>query len=192
MKIDAGDESPVQNIIDQAAEVVPKYLKGLITVCAILVVLNSVGFMLIGIEYAILLGIIAALFNLIPYLGTILGYGIVFLFVLGTQSSSLALAVAIQFFIIQFTENNILTPNITGSYMRINPFVTIFSLIAASTIWGVPGMLIIIPYLGLFKIVCENVDKLDPLNYLLGTAGTEKYNIDMKSIKKTFGWGEDD
>lgn len=191
MKINSGNESPAQKIIDQASKVVPKYLKGLVIVCAILVVLNSVGFMLIGIEYAILLGIIAALFNLIPYLGTVLGYGVVFLFVLGTQSSSLALAVAIQFIIVQFIENNILTPNITGSYMQINPFVTIFSLIAASTIWGVPGMLMIIPYLGLFKIICENVEKLEPLNFLLGTAGTEKYNIDLESIKKTFGWDKD-
>ncbi|MEX0609253.1 MAG: AI-2E family transporter [Balneolaceae bacterium] len=192
MKIDSGNDRAAEKIIDQASKVVPKYLKGLIIVCTILVVLNSVGFMIIGLEYAILLGIIAALFNLIPYLGTILGYGVVILFVFGTQSSSLALAVAIQFFIIQFIENNILTPNITGSYMQINPFVTIFSLIAASTLWGVPGMLIVMPYLGLFKIVCENVEKLKPLNYLLGTAGTEKYNIDISTIKKKFGWSDDE
>lgn len=192
MKINSGNNHAAENIMDQAAKVVPKYLKGLITVCAILVVMNSVGFMLIGIEYAILLGVIAALFNLIPYLGTILGYGVVFLFVFSTQSSSLALAVAIQFFIVQFIENNILTPNITGSYMQINPFVTIFSLIAASTIWGIPGMLIVIPYLGLFKIVSENLEQLKPLNYLLGTAGTEKYNIDIHSLKKFFGWNNNE
>lgn len=188
MKINSNNNSAVHDIIEQASEVVPKYLKGLVIVCGILVVVNSLGFMFIGVEFAILLGIIAALFNLIPYIGTILGYGVVFLFVLGTQSSTVAFYVAIQFFIIQFLENNILTPNITGSYVQINPFVTIFSLIAASTLWGLPGMLIIIPYLGLFKIVCENKDDLKPLNYLLGTAGTEKYNINLKSVKKKFGW----
>lgn len=102
MNISAENRKAADKIINQAARVVPKYLKGLIIVCGILAVVNSLGFMLIGVEFAILLGVIAALFNLIPYLGTILGYGIVILFVYGTQSSTVALYVLIQFFIIQF------------------------------------------------------------------------------------------
>lgn len=188
MLIDNEQEGAVQNIIDQASEVVPRYLKGLLIVCFILVGLNSLGFYLIGIEHALLFGIIAALFNLIPYLGTILGYGVVLLFVLGTQSPSLAFAVIIQFIIVQFIENNILTPNITGSYVEINPLVIIFSLIAAGMVWGLAGMLIIIPYLGLFKIVCENVDSLKPIGFLLGTRGTERHSITIKSLQRRFGW----
>jgi predicted PurR-regulated permease PerM len=185
-------EAVTQNIINQAALVVPKYLKGLVIVCLILVVLNTLGFMLIGVEYALLFGLIAALFNLIPYLGTVLGYGVVAIIVLGTQSPSLAAAVLVQFFIVQFIENNILTPNITGSYVQINPLVIIFSLIAASMIWGIPGMLIIIPYLGLFKIVCENVEDLKPLGFLLGTRGTESHSFTIKSLQRRFGWLEDE
>ncbi|MDZ7805756.1 MAG: AI-2E family transporter [Gracilimonas sp.] len=185
-------EEGLQNIIDQASEVVPKYLKGLLIVCFLLMGLNSLGFYLIGLEYALLFGIIAALFNLIPYLGTILGYGVVLLFVFGTQNPSLALAVIIQFTIVQFLENNILTPNITGSYVEINPLVIIFSLIAAGMIWGLPGMLIIIPYLGLFKIVCENVKSLKPIGFLLGTKGTERHSLTIRSLQKRFGWIKDD
>ncbi|MFD2532710.1 AI-2E family transporter [Gracilimonas halophila] len=192
MLIVSDQEEVVQNIIDQASEVVPRYLKGLLIVCFILVGLNSFGFYLIGIEYALLFGIIAALFNLIPYLGTVLGYGVVLLFVLGTQSPSLAFAVIIQFVIVQFIENNILTPNITGSYVEINPLVIIFSLIAAGMVWGLPGMLIIIPYLGLFKIVCENVDSLKPIGFLLGTKGTERHSITIKSLQRRFGWLEEE
>jgi len=188
MLISDEHEDVFQNIIDQASEVVPKYLKGLLIVCFLLMGLNSLGFYLIGLEYALLFGIIAALFNLIPYLGTILGYGVVLLFVLGTQTPSLAVAVIIQFAIVQFLENNILTPNITGSYVEINPLVIIFSLIAAGMIWGLPGMLIIIPYLGLFKIVCENVDSLKPIGFLLGTKGTERHSITVRSIQERFGW----
>ncbi|MBD3615228.1 MAG: AI-2E family transporter [Gracilimonas sp.] len=192
MLIKDDQEQVVQKIIDQASEVVPKYLKGLVIVCFILVGLNSLGFYLIGIEYALLFGIIAAIFNLIPYLGTILGYGVVLLFVLGTQSPSLAFAVIIQFVIVQFLENNILTPNITGSYVEINPLVIIFSLIGAGLIWGLPGMLIIIPYLGLFKIVCENVEDLKPIGFLLGNRGTERHSITIKSLQRRFGWLEED
>jgi predicted PurR-regulated permease PerM len=188
MHIQNDQEGAAQQIIDQASKVVPKYLKGLVIVCFILMGLNSLGFYLIGLEYALLFGIVAALFNLIPYLGTVLGYGVVLLFALGTGTPALALPILIQFFIIQFLENNILTPNITGSYVQINPLVIIFSLIAASMIWGLPGMLIIIPYLGLFKIVCENVGELKSIGFLLGNKGTERHSITIKSIQRRFGW----
>ncbi|TYP95529.1 putative PurR-regulated permease PerM [Fodinibius salinus] len=175
-----------QNIIDQAAEVVPSYLKGLFLVCLILIGLNSLGFYIIGVKYALLLGLIAAIFNLIPYLGTIIGYGIALLFVLATQSLSVALLVIVQFFIVQFIENNILTPNITGSYVRINPLVTILSLIAGGMIWGLPGMFMVIPYLAMLKIVCKNIESLNHINYLLGTKGTEDHSLTFQSFRNVF------
>ncbi len=191
MQIQNDQEEIAQNIIDQASEVVPRYLKGLVIVCFILTGLNALGFYLIGLEHALLFGIIAALFNLIPYLGTVLGYGVVLLFALGTGTPSLVFPLAIQFFIVQFVENNILTPNITGSYVEINPLVIIASLVGAGMIWGLPGMLIIIPYLGLFKIVCQNVEKLKPIGFLLGTKGAERHSITIKSLQRRFGWSDD-
>jgi predicted PurR-regulated permease PerM len=191
MLVPTNKEETAQKIINQAAEVVPKYLKGLIIVFLILIGLNSLGFYLVGVEYALLLGLIAAIFNLIPYLGTVLGYGIVFLFVFATQSPSMGLAVVGQFFVIQFIENNILTPNITGSYVQINPLVTILSIIAGGMIWGLPGMFMIIPYLAVLKIVCENVESLKPVGFLLGTKGTERYSVTINSLKKRFGLAED-
>lgn len=181
-------EKVAQQIIDQAAAVVPSYLKGLFIVFFILMGINSLGFYLIGVEYALLVGFIAALFNLIPYLGTIIGYGVAFLFVLATQSPTLALGVVIQFFIVQFLENNILTPNITGSYVQINPLVIILSLIAGGMIWGLPGMFMVIPYLAILKIVCENIDSLKPIGYLLSTRGTEQHLLTLQSIKSKLDW----
>lgn len=181
--VPANQQEMAGNIIDQASTVVPKYMKGLFVVCFILIGLNSLGFYLIGVKYALLFGVIAAFFNLIPYLGTVIGYGLVFIFVLSTQSAGLALAVAAQFFIVQFTENNILTPNITGSYVQINPLVTIFSLIAGGMIWGLPGMFMVIPYLAMTKIVCENIDSLKPIGFLLGTRGTERHTINFSFLK---------
>lgn len=184
----AENKEITDRIIRQASDVVPRYLKGLFLVCLILVLLNSVGFYIIGIEYALLMGVIAAFFNLIPYLGTVFGYGIVFLFVFLTQSPALSVAVAVQFFIVQFIENYILTPNITGSYVQINPLVTILSLIGGGMIWGLPGMFLVIPFLAFLKIVFENIPDLKPVAYLLGTRGTEKYSITIHSLKQKFGW----
>lgn len=183
MLVPSGQKETTQNIFDQAAKIVPQYLKGLFIVCLILIVINSLGFFLIGVKYALLLGIIAAIFNLIPYLGTVLGYGFVFLFVLSTQTPGVALGVVIQFFIIQFIENNILTPNITGSYVKINPLVIIFSLLAGGMIWGLPGMFMVIPYLALMKLLCENITSLKPVGFLLGTRGNDQHSFSFKFFK---------
>lgn len=190
MKVKKENEENAQLIIQKAAEIVPKYLKGLVVVCILLVGLNALGFHFIGVRYPLLLGLIAAIFNLIPYLGTVLGYGIVALIVFGIQSPAIAGAVVIQFFVVQFIENNILTPNITGSYVRINPLVIIFSLIAGGLIWGLPGMFLVIPSLGILKIFCESIDALKPYAFLIGTQGTEKHSITINSLRKRFGWAE--
>jgi predicted PurR-regulated permease PerM len=83
----------IDKILDQTAEAVPKHMKGLFYVCLILIVVNAAGFYLIRIEYALIFGVIAAILNLIPYLGTVIGYEIVFLFVLFTQFAIIALYV---------------------------------------------------------------------------------------------------
>lgn len=188
MLVPKNKQNVAQNIIDQAAEVVPRYLKGLFIVFLILIIINSLGFYLIGIEYALLVGLIAAIFNLIPYLGTVIGYGIAFLFVLATQSPTLALGVFAQFFVVQFIENNILTPNITGSYVQINPLVTILALITGGMIWGLPGMFMVIPYLAILKIVCENIESLKPVGYLLSTKGAEEHSMTLRGVKDKLNW----
>jgi len=188
MLVRPDQEETVEQIAKQASEIVPKYLKGLFIVCFILFGLNTLGFFLLGIHFALLMGLTAAFFSLIPYIGNIIGYGIVAIFVLATQTPTMALEVVFQFFVVQFIENNILTPNITGSYVEINPLVIIFSLIAGGMIWGMPGLFMVIPYLAMLKIVCENVSSLKPIGFLLSTRGTESHTISIKSVKERFGW----
>lgn len=192
MLVPEEEEETTQNIIEQAAKVVPNYMKGLFIVFFILVGLNTLGFYIIGIQYALLVGVIAAIFNLIPYLGTIIGYVLAFIFVLSTQTPTLALGVIIQFFIVQFIENNLLTPNITGSYVKINPLVTILSLIAGGMIWGLPGMFMVIPYLAILKIICENKESLKPIGYLLGTKGTEEHSLTFASFTSSMSSKEEE
>ncbi len=171
-------------IVNQIAEIVPKYLKGLIVVVFVLMFINSGVYWLVGLEFPILLGVIAALFNFIPYLGTVVGYTVVLVIVLATQEPVLALWVIVLFFPVQFFENNILTPNITGSYVHINPLIIILSLLAGAMMWGLPGMLLVIPYLAMLKIICDNIDYLKPVAFLLSTRGTEVYLPSFAKIRK--------
>ncbi len=178
--------SRADNIIREICYVTPSYLKGLLIVVSILAVVNSLAFYFIGVRHPLFFGIVAALFNLIPYLGTILGYLVALIFVLGTQSMDVALALLITFFIIQFVENNILTPNITGVNVSINPFVTILMIVVGGMIWGLPGMFIVIPMMSMLKVTCENIPDLRPIAFLIGVEGTERHALTFEKIRRTY------
>jgi predicted PurR-regulated permease PerM len=112
---------------------------GVTTVVLILCIFNSVGYLIIGIQYPVLLGVVSDLFSFFPYFGNFIGGSIPFVFVLLTMdSSSYAIRVAIFVYCIHFFENNILSPNIVGNNIRINPFVIILGLLLGSMIWGLP------------------------------------------------------
>ncbi len=174
------------NIIREICFVTPSYLKGLLIVVGVLVVVNSTVFYFIGVRHALFFGIVAALFNFIPYLGTIIGYLVAFVFVIGTQSTDVAVGLIITFFIVQFTENNILTPNITGVRVSINPFITILAIIVGGMIWGLPGMFLVIPVMAIFKIICDNIPSLKPYAFIIGVEGTEKHALTFRKVRNSF------
>lgn len=177
----------INKILKDVSLVTKRYMGGIFIVVFILCFLNSLGLLIIGVKYALLLGIVSALFNFIPYFGTLIGGAVPLLFVLlMSDAPEKAFSVVILFLIIQFLENNILTPNIVGGYVRLNPFIIILSIIVGGIIWGLPGMFISVPFLGMFKIFCEQVKALKPYAYLLGTEGTEKHAVDFQKIRSFF------
>lgn len=188
LKLIPEEKHPKTNkIIWEVSHVTKRYMGGIFIVVLILCFLNSLGLLIIGIKYALLLGIISALFNFIPYFGTLIGGAVPLLFVLlMSETPEKAVSVIILFLIIQFLENNILTPNIVGGYVRLNPFITILTIIIGGMIWELPGMFIAVPFLGMFKIICEQVAILKPYSYLLGTQGTEKHALSLQKIKAFF------
>ncbi len=169
MAIPAEKEQDARNVIRKISLVTPRYIGGVFTVVLVLTVLNSFGLWIVGVKYAILFGIISALFNLIPYFGTWIGASVPFMFALLTgDSPHLALGVILLFIIIQFTENNILTPNITGSYVNLNPFFTILIIIIGGSIWGIIGMFVVVPVAAMLKIIFDHSKSMKPYAYLMG------------------------
>jgi predicted PurR-regulated permease PerM len=171
-------------ILREVSNVMSQYVTGVFLVVLILCVINSLGIWIIGLKHAIALGIIAALFNFIPYFGTILGGLVPFLFAfLFEGNPSLALKVVFLFIIIQFIENNVLTPNIVGGNVKISPFFVITGLVAASMVWGIPGMLLVVPFLATMRIIFSYNEALRPYAFLLGNEGTGKHSITLSKIK---------
>ena len=173
-------------ILRDISKVGTKYMGGMFIVVCVLCVLNSAGLAIVGLKYAIMLGVISALFNFIPYFGTLLGASVPLLFAIFTGDSSDVFGVIILYVIIQFTENNLLTPNIVGENLKLNPFVIILGLVLGATLWGLPGMIVIVPLLAMLKIVCRNIDELRPYAFLLGTRGAKSHALTIDNIKAFF------
>ena len=171
-------------ILRDITTVTTKYLGGLILVVLILAVLNSVGLIIIGIPHAIVLGVGAALLNLIPYFGTLLGalVPIIYVLVAIDDPLNMALQVVFLFIIVQFLENNIITPNIVGGNVRLNALSVIIGLLIGNMIWGVAGMLVVIPMIAILKIIMSNVAILQPFAYLLSSRGLEKHRINYRGL----------
>ena len=175
-------------VLREIATLMPRYMFGITIVVMILMVINSLGLYLIGVEYPVTFGILSAICNFIPYFGTLLGGLIPLLFTLIAGAVPIdPIKVIILYFIIQFIENNILTPNIVGHNVNVSPLFIILGLIAAAIVWGLPGMLVIVPILAAFHIICKNVERFEPLAYLLGPKGTRRYTLNFRNIKE---WGK--
>jgi predicted PurR-regulated permease PerM len=177
-------------ILREISSVATRYMGGVAIVGFILCILNSTGLFIIGVEYAMLLGIISAFFNFIPYFGTLMGGSVPLIFVLLTTEDPLnyGVKVGILFAFVQILENNLLTPNIVGGNVKINPFFIILGLVFVSMVWGIPGMLLIIPFLAIVRIILSNIPSFTPYAYLLGPSGTKKNSIAMgiKKIRRAF------
>jgi predicted PurR-regulated permease PerM len=165
-------------ILKKISFMVQRYIGGVFVVVAVLSFLNSIGLWIVGIKYPIAFGIISAFFNFIPYFGTWIGASVPFIFALLTGDTiNLALGVLLLFAVIQFTENNILTPNITGGYVDINPFITILSIIIGGMVWGIAGMFVVLPAIATVKIISEHTPRLKAFAYLISNQQERKYAL---------------
>ena len=166
------DEKQQENVyfvISEIRYVVQHYITGLLTETTIVAVLNVSGLLIIGAPFAILLGIIAAILNLIPYIG---GLVAVFLTALvtftNTGSISTALWAIIIFMIVQLIDNNFLVPRIIASRVQLNALISIVGVLIGGALCGVSGMFLSIPLIAICKVIFDKVEELKPWGKLLG------------------------
>lgn len=164
------NHASVVDIMMQVQTIVQGYLRGLMIEMVIVAVLNSAALLAIGVEYAILLGIIGAVLNLIPYLGGIIAISLPMIVALVNQDPLHMFLVLGAYMLIQFIDNNYLIPKIVASKVQLNALISIIGVLVAGALWGIAGMFLSIPLLAVIKIVCDHVDYLKPWGYLLGDA----------------------
>ena len=177
--------SKMRLIIMDLYKVQQNYLLGLLIVMTLVGILNSLGLLLLGIEYPFFFGFLASFLLLIPYIGIIIGSILPALIALATKDSYwYAIGVIAIFGFIQFLEGNFITPKITGTKVSLNAFVSILSIILFSMLWGIPGMILALPVTASLKVLFDNSENMKSIGFLLGDAQEKYFNSKAKNRLK--------
>ncbi len=164
------DNGIVKEIMQEVRVVVKSYTFGLMIETVIVAVLNSVALLLLGIEYAILFGVIAAILNLIPYVGILIGATLPCAMAMITKDSLFyPVGVALAFIFIQFIDNNFIVPYVVASRVSINALVSVIVVIVGGIAWGISGMFLALPAVAILKVLFDRIEPLKPWGLLLGT-----------------------
>jgi predicted PurR-regulated permease PerM len=163
-------KSDLRNIILLTVTAYYNFIKGMIIVYAIVGVLNSVGLMILGIPNAIFFGFVAAILTFIPYVGIIVGS----LLPMGMawitfNSIWYPVGVVLIFTFVQYLEANIIFPMAVSSRLNVNTLVTLIAIIAGGLLWGLSGMILFVPFLGILKLIVDQHPKMKMWSMLLGT-----------------------
>lgn len=159
----------VHDVLDKIYVVVQSYLVGLITVMGIVAILNTGGLMLMGIEYAWFFGTLASLLMLLPYIGIAIGSILPALFALAVKDSAwYAVGVVAWFQVVQFLEGNIITPNIVGSKVSINPLMAIIGILLGGMLFGLAGLILALPLLASLKVIFDANPRTEALGFMIG------------------------
>ncbi len=182
-------QTKVDEVLNKIYTVVQSYLVGLITVMGIVAVLNTVGLMLMDIEYAWFFGTLASLLMLLPYIGIAIGSILPALFALATKDTAwYALGVVAWFQVVQFLEGNIITPNIVGSKVSINPLMAIIGILLGGMLFGLAGLILALPFIATLKVIFDAIPSMEAFGFLIGEP--EKQHLKRNSTQELLmKWG---
>ncbi|MEO6071466.1 MAG: AI-2E family transporter [Chitinophagaceae bacterium] len=168
----------ILTIFSKIRYVIKSYIVGLFIEMVVVASLNMAAFFILGVRYALLLAIISAIFNIIPYLGIFMACVLSTLITFTTDSTSTVIGVIISLIIIHMIDSNILMPKIVGSKVKLNALATILGVIIISSLWGIPGTFLAVPILAVLKVIFEEVESMHPFALIMGD------DDDVKSATK--------
>jgi len=158
----------LHHILHQVCYIYHSYVIGLLKVYLIVGTLNSIGLLILGVEHAILFGMLTAFMTMIPYVGIIISSLLpISVAWITTGTLFYPLAVVALFTFVQYLENSIIFPKVVGVELNVSSWAILVALIAGGIIWGMAGMILFMPFIAILKIISEHVPAWRPLNILL-------------------------
>lgn len=170
----------VLEILGQIKSIIQSYMVGLLLETTAVAVLNSAGLLILNVQYAILLGVMAAILNLVPYIGGLVATALaVMVTFISHPEIDVLLGVVGVFIAVQVIDNNFLVPFIVGSKVRINALVSIVGVLVGGALAGLSGMFLSIPAIAMMKVIFDRVEGLEPWGILLGDQTPEQANSNL-------------
>ncbi len=159
----------VSEVLTETKGSIQSYMVGLLLEALVVAVMNTAALLIIGVQYAVLLGVIGALLNMLPYIGGIVAIALPVLIAAVTKDGFTApIAIVAAYTVIQFIDNNFLVPFLVSSRVKINAFFSVVVVLLGGAVWGVSGMFLSIPFVAILKIIFDRLPEMKPWGKLLG------------------------
>ena len=179
------EDANARDAIDSIQKISQQYLTGMGIMIVCLWIMYGIGFSIIGLRNPFFFAIICGLLELIPFVGNFTGNVLASLMAI-TQGGGISMVVAILigYAIIQFFQTYILEPLVVGTEVNINPMFTIMGLVVGDLIWGISGLVLAIPLMGILKIIFDHIPSMKPYGELMGRDKKKGGNV----VEKIKGW----
>jgi predicted PurR-regulated permease PerM len=142
--------------IQKSLTLTRSYIYGIMLLTLISAAMFYVILLIFGLKYALFFGVFLGLLNLIPFVGNPIGLAVIFIFSIITMDNMFIPVVIIAaLFAVNFVQDNIIRPMIIGDKLEMNAFSVFVAIIIGGMIWGVSGMILFIPLIGIWKIFLE-------------------------------------
>lgn len=154
----------VGDILHDMDHQISAYILGQIMVSFCIGIMVTIGFLIIGLDYALLLGCLAMITSVVPYLGPVIAITPALVIAIVT-SPFMVIKVGIVWTIVQLIEGKFISPQIMGKSLSVHPITIIFVLLCAGSLFGVPGVILGIPGYALIKVVVTHLFELFKTRY---------------------------
>ena len=175
----------VSAVLTETKSAIRSYMVGLLLEALVVAVMNSVALLLLGVDYAILIGVIGAILNMLPYVGGIVAIALPVIIASVTKDGfSTQLGILGAYSIIQFIDNNFLVPFLVSSRVKINALISIIVVLLGGALWGVAGMFLSIPVIAILKIIFDRLPEMRPWGKLLGDEVPTRHKGEIWSLRR--------
>ncbi|MBD1394156.1 AI-2E family transporter [Mucilaginibacter glaciei] len=169
------DRDTTREVLQNAGKVTQQYLGGLGLMIVMLWVMYGIGFSIVGVKNALFFAVLCGILELVPFAGNITGTSITVLMALAQSGDTkVVIGVIITYGCVQLIQTYLLEPLVVGDRLNINPLFTILIIVVGEAVWGIPGMILAVPLLGIFKIICDNAPPLNDIGFLIGPPKEKK------------------
>jgi predicted PurR-regulated permease PerM len=162
-------QKSLQEIISLTINAYYNFIKGMGIVYLVVGTLNSIGLLVLGVSHAILFGFIASILTFVPYIGIIVGSLLPITMAWITYDSIwYPVGIIGIFTVVQYLEANIIFPMAVSHRLNVNTLVMLLSIFIGGLLWGMAGMILFVPFIGIAKLIADHNPKWEIVSMILG------------------------